>query len=324
MQKSINWGILGCGGIAHKFVQDMALVPEANLIAVASRDQQRADEFGNQYQAKNCYGSYLELVQDPEVEVIYVATRHPQHAEATLLCLENGKAVLCEKPFGMNEGEVRQMINMAKEKNLFLMEALWTYFIPATVKMMSLIEEGLIGDIRTVNADFGYLGNKDPKGRLFNKELGGGSLLDIGIYPLFMSLMTLGMPEKIQASAVFSDTEVDESCAMILDYSSGALAVLNSTFAANTQVEAWIHGTKGSLKLHRMFHFASALSYYKNGELVETFEIPVLGHGYSHEIIHVNECLGKGLKESPTMTHDISLNLINLLDFVREKIGLDY
>lgn len=324
MQKTIKWGILGCGSIAHKFAHDLALVADSELVAVASRDISRAKAFGRSYRAKKCYGSYEALLNDPEVMVVYVATRHPYHASCTLLSLEHDKAVLCEKPFGMNAHEVLRMIQKAKDRGLFLMEALWTYFIPSVEKMMELIKKGRIGEVKMVHADFGFVGNPDPDGRLLNKELGGGSLLDIGIYPLFISLLTLGEPSQLKASASFSTTGVDESVGMLLHYPTGAMAILSSTFAVCTQVEALIHGTAGSIKLHRQFHHSSSLSIYEQGEKVEQLELPVMGHGYAHEIMHVNDCLKKGLKESLVMSHEFSTKLIRLLDGVRREIGLVY
>jgi len=323
MQQPIKWGILGCGGIAHKVASDMKLVPKTTLKAVASKDKLRAKKFGSKYHVTNCYGSYEALAKDPEIDIVYVATRHPQHAEATLLCLQHGKAVMCEKPFAMNVNQVVQMINTARSRKLFLMEALWTRFIPAVEKMLEIIDEGRIGDIKMIHSDFGYLA-KSSNERLFDKKLGGGSLLDIGIYPLFISLLTLGVPEEIKSSAVFTDQGVDESCAMTLKYRDGAIASLSSTFATNTLTEALIHGTKASIKLHRQFHFPSKLSIIEGGEVKEEMELPITGTGYAHEIQHVNECLENGLTESPLMPLDFSLDLIKLLDEVRHQIGLEY
>lgn len=323
MQEKIRWGILGCGRIAHKIAEDLGLVENATLSAVASRDQLRAREFGNQYDVSKCYGSYEELVQDREIDVIYVATRHPQHASATLLCLNHGKAVMCEKPFAMNTEQVDQMIALAKDKNVFLMEGLWTLFIPAVERTLQLIKDGEIGDVKVVQADFGFLADTS-KVRLFDKNMGGGSLLDIGIYPLLISLLTLGIPTDIRAGAVFTEQGIDESCTISLTYQSGAIASLNCTFAANTQTEAWINGTKRSIKLHRQFHCPSALSIYESGELLETIELSKTGYGYAHELEHVSTCIQQGMTESPKATHQLSRSLIKLLDDTREVLGLTY
>lgn len=314
---------MGCGRIAHKVAQDLRIVSGATLAAVASRDFSRAKSFSKQYDVSKCYGSYEELAHDNEIDVIYVANRHPEHATATMLCLNNGKAVMCEKPFAMNTEEVNEMIGLARDREVFLMEALWTRFIPAVEKMLELVQEGYLGEVRAVHADFGFVA--DPsKTRLFDKDMGGGSLLDIGIYPLLLSLLTLGMPQSIQANAVFTEKGIDESCTMGLTYASGAIASLSCTFATNTQTEAWIHGTKRSIRLHRQFHSPSALSTYQAGELLETINIEKTGLGYVHELSHVSDCLRKEIKESPKVPHELSRNLIMLLDQVRDVIGLAY
>lgn len=324
MQKTVNWGILGCGKIAHKFAQDLMKVPDTQLVAVASRSKEKAQDFGRQYGVSNSYGSYEALVNDPTVDVCYIATVHPFHKEITMLCLNHSKAVLCEKPMGMNQEEVNAMIQRAIERDVFLMEGIWTRFIPAIEKMIELIQSDTIGEIRSVHADFGFLGDQDRSNRLFNKSLGGGALLDIGIYPLYMSLLVLGYPEEIAAVAHMTETGVDESCGMVLRHDNGAVSSLHCTFMADTQIEAWIHGKDGSIKLHSRFHHPTNISIYRKGEIEQTFEIPYIGNGYYHEINHVNECLRLDLKESPKVTLHDSLNLAKMLDKVREKIGLVY
>ena len=324
MKKTIKWGILGCGKIAGKFASDLALIEDAELTAVASRSLDKAKIFGSEFNVSLCYGSYEDLVRNPEIDVCYIGTIHPTHRELTELCLDNGKAVLCEKPMGMDMKEVHSMVEIARKRNLFLMEAMWTRFIPAIEKMVELIADGTIGEIKSVHADFGFLGDQDRSNRLFNKTLGGGAMLDIGIYPLYLSLLTLGYPEQISAVAQITDTGVDESCSMILKHKKGAVSSLHCTFMADTQTEGWIHGSEGSIRLHRRFHHPSKLSIYKKGDLVETIEIPYTGIGYYHEIVHVNECILSGKTESPKMSHQDSLNLVNMLDEVRNQIGVYY
>ncbi len=322
-ERTINWGILGCGNIAHKVADDLGIAANAALVAVGSKDQQRANDFGERHGVANCYGSYEALVCDPQVEVIYVATRHPQHLSASLAAMQRGKAVLCEKPLAMNLMEVRMMTGKAQQENLFLMEAIWTRFIPVIHKTLALIDAGTIGEIKNIQADFGFLPDIS-KERLFKKSMGGGALLDIGIYPLFISLLILGMPSKLQASAVFIEQQVDQSCTMILEYAQGAVAVLHATFAVETTNEAWIHGTAGSIQLHRPFHAPSELSIVVQGKVKETMSLPLSGNGYVHEVDHVNDCLRRGLVESPLLPHELSLNLMQLLDDVRVQVGLDY
>lgn len=324
MSKKYNWGIIGLGNIAHKFSEDLILVEDANLFGVASRNSKKAKSFSEKFQVDKHYGSYQELADDPQIDVVYIATPHPFHFENTMMCLEAGKAVLCEKAFGMNEKEVKQMIAKAKEKNLFLMEALWTRFIPATEEMIALLNKGLIGDLKTVRADFGFKAEFDADKRLYNKKLGGGALLDIGIYPVFLSLLTLGKPKKINASAQISSTGVDENIMMLFNYSNKQTAILDASLVTTTPVEAWLHGDKGSLKMHRNFHHSEEISYFKGSELVEKRHIKYVGNGYFHEIVEVMKCLKTGKIESEKLPHSFSLDLINTLDRIREVIGLQY
>ncbi|KAJ1444194.1 putative dehydrogenase [Ochromonadaceae sp. CCMP2298] len=322
-KQSVIWGIIGCGKIAEKVAEDIRNVDHAELIAVAARDQRRAMDFGARFGAEKCYESYRELVEDASIDVVYIANIHPHHAEATLLCLSHGKAVMCEKPLAMNEEDVREVIDLARSKKLFLMEAIWTRFFPIVEQALELIEQGRIGEVKVIQADFGFKARPETV-RLFDIQLGGGSLLDIGIYPLFISMMILGDPEKITATASFTKGGVDESCNMILDYKNGAQALLNSTLIADTPTEAWIHGSEGSIKLHSRFHNPSKLSLWKDDQMMEEMEVPIEGNGYGYEIKHVNTCLQKGLTESPLLTHDISISLMRMLDATRRQIGLEY
>lgn len=324
MSKKYNWGIIGLGNIAHKFAEDLLLVEEANLFGVASRNSEKAKSFSEKFRADKYYGTYQELADDPQIDVVYIATPHPFHFENTMMCLEAGKAVLCEKVFGMNSSEVEQMIAKAKEKNLFLMEALWTRFIPATEEMIALLNKGLIGDLKTVRADFGFKAEFDADKRLYNKKLGGGALLDIGIYPVFLSLLTLGKPKEIKALAQMSSTGIDENIMMLFNYPNKKSAILDASLVATTPVEAWLHGDKGSLKMHRNFHHTEEISYYKGSDLVENYQFKYIGNGYYHEIEEVIKCLKTGKIESEKIPHSFSLDLIKTLDRIREIIGLRY
>jgi predicted dehydrogenase len=323
--KKYNWGIIGCGKIAHNFAQDLSIAENANLYAVASRSHSKAVDFGDIYNASKAYGSYQELANDPNVDVVYIATPHVFHCENTLMCLNAGKAVLCEKAFGMNQAEVQKMVDLAQEKGIFLMEALWTRFIPGTEKVLELIQNDKIGEIKLVKADFGFRAAYDTTKRLFNKKLGGGSLLDIGIYPIFLSLLTLGKPQNITAKAVMSPTQVDSTCSMVFEYENDAAAILDSNLLVNTNIEGWIYGTKGSIKMNRRFHHCESIEYYNaNHELESTYDIKYTGNGYYHEILEVMRCLEAGKTESDALPLSFSLDLIRILDEVRAKIGLVY
>ena len=319
-----RWGILAPGHIAHKFAQDLARVEGATLMAVASRDLDRAKEFAEKYDAPYAYGSYAELADCPELDVVYVASPHVGHHEHTLLCLNAGLAVLCEKPFGMNLGEVEEMTKTARDKKLFLMEAMWSRFMPTTLKTLELIRAGAIGKVLGVRADFGFKAIQDPRKRLFNKDLGGGALLDIGIYPLFWSYAILGMPETIKASAVFSDTGVDASTGMVLTYERDAFAFLDCTFLARTDCEAVVYGELGCIRVHGRWHNSQALTLELIDAEPDRFEFEREAHGYNYEIASVNHALSAGLTENPDWSHQDSKNLMTLLDKVREEIGLKY
>lgn len=323
MKKKVNWGILGLGKIAHKFAADLQLVEGSTIYGVASRNRVKARTFSEEFSSVTYYDSYEALAKDPDIGVVYIATPHTFHFENTLMCLQNGKSVLCEKPMGMNEGEVTRLIDEAKTRNLFLMEGIWTRFIPAIEKLIDLLEQNRIGDIFAVRADFGFKPVPNPKSRLFDKSLGAGSLLDIGIYPIYLSLLTLGLPKQIKATARFTETGADSYCAMLFDYANDSKAILESTIEANTPTEAIIYGSNGSIKLHSNFHHTERLTI-TSGETTETIEIAYTGNGYVHEIEEVNTCIIRQVTESKKLPHKTSLKLIEILDSVRQEIGLSY
>lgn len=319
---SIRWGILACGRIARKFAADLQLVEGATLVAVASRDIQRAREFAEDYPAKHVLGSYQELVDLPDVDIIYVASPHSHHHEHTLLCLNHGKAVFCEKAFAINSNQAREMVDLARNKNLFLMEALWTRFLPHFIKVREMINDGMLGELKGVVANFGFLSSQTPDQRHFNPALGGGSLLDIGIYNVFLAQTLLGKPDEIIASMTPASTGVDEQCAIIFKYQNGRMATLFSSFASNLETDADVFGTKGRIRLTNRFYEPTAtIQYYPEQVDSRTFvsieKEP--GWGYQHEIRHVVDCLNKGLKESPVWGLDETLALMETLDRVRER-----
>lgn len=329
MEKPFNWGIIGLGRIARKFAEDLRLLPNARLHAAASTSLERAREFADGYGAAHAFGRYKDIVSCPGLDAVYVATPHVLHAENALLCLEHGIPVLCEKPFAMNLIEARQMAHAAHRNRAFLMEALWTRFIPAVDYALALAEQGEIGRVHTVKADFGYNMPFDPHSRVYNKALGGGSLLDIGIYPALLALFVLGKPlsEDILAAATFTQTGVDESCAFTFRYPGNQLAIGHSTVAANTPVEAWLYGTDGAIYLHPRWHHTQKItvSHYEGREETRReAEFPYEGWGYHFEAAHVMECVSRGLLESDRVPLDFTLDLMETLDTIREKIELIY
>lgn len=323
LQKPINWAIIGTGKIARKFATDLLSVPNTLPYAVASRGLQKAEAFATEFGFQKAYGSYEELVSDPEVDAIYIATPHALHKKNTLLCLKNKIAVLCEKPFAMNTNEVKEMIACAREHDTLLMEALWTYFLPHFQYVLQLVKTKELGNIKCVKADFGFSATYNEEDRLFNKQLGGGSLLDIGIYPIFVALALIGTPEKINASASYFENGVDSACNMIFEYKNNVKAYLRSTLLHDTPTETFIEFEKGTVHITPRFYQPSGLTITTNGSTYrKEFECTTIG--YNFEAAHFTNLLIEGKKESPVMNFDISLNLIGLLDSVRKIIKLNY
>ncbi|TRO66320.1 Gfo/Idh/MocA family protein [Christiangramia sabulilitoris] len=323
MKKTINWGIIGLGKIANKFATDLAKVPDAQLYAVASRERKKALDFAKKFDVQTAYGTYEQLMQDELVDVIYIATPHVFHHKLTLDCLKNGKAVLCEKPFAMNLEEAIQMVDLSREKHIFLMEALWTRFLPHFKFVRNKIQSGELGSVLSLNADFGFKAEFDRNKRLFNKSLGGGSLLDIGIYPVFLAYAILGKPEEISATAEFSETGVDSSCTMNFIYENGVIANLFSTLLEKTGTTAEIELEKGNIILNSRFHEPTSVTVVSNGKK-ETITFDVNSNGYNFETEHVNEMLKEGKAESDLWTLDNTLDVAELLDKIKREIGLEY
>ena len=327
MPTKIRWAILGCGKIARKFAADLKLVKDAELIAVAAREQSKADAFAKDFPAKYKHNSYEALVQNPEVDVIYVATPHGLHHEHVMLCLKHKKAVLCEKAFALNYVQAKEMVDFAKAQNTFLMEAFWTRFLPHYLALKKLLQEGKVGNIKYVHAEFGFIPTPPVAPRIYDPALGGGSLLDIGIYPVFFALDILGKPDAIEATMTKASTGVDEQCSIQFNYNNGAIAQLFSTFASNLATGADIGGDKGRIRLTHRFHGpTTSLEYYPGN--VDTREVvsfdKAQGNGYEYEAMHVTECLQKKFTESPVLTLEKTLLLMETLDTIRKKAGIHY
>ena len=320
--KNIRWGIIGLGKIANKFATDLASIEHVELVAVASRNIQNANNFAEKYNAKKAYSSYEELAKDTNVDAVYIATPHSFHKEHAILCLQNKKAVLCEKPFAMNLSEVTEMIQVAKENNVLLMEALWSFFLPHFTYVLDIVKSEKFGKLKSLEADFGFHTPYNTDSRLFKKELGGGSLLDIGIYPIFAALATLGEPDAIDASATFFENGADASCEMVFQYKN-AKATLKSTLLEEIPSIAILKFDKAIVKLNSQFHQSSSITVIQNNkEEIINFDFKTIGYNYETE--HFNNLLRAGEKESNIMTFEFSKNLINTLDKVREIIGLTY
>ncbi|MBM7570447.1 Gfo/Idh/MocA family oxidoreductase [Aquibacillus albus] len=319
-----RWGILSTGGIANQFAMDITFAKNAELVAVGSRTNESATKFAETHGIPRAYGNYEELAQDPEVDAIYVATPHPFHKENVMTCLRAGKAVLCEKPFTVRAAELEELITFARDKKLFLMEAMWTRFLPPIVKVREWIKAGKIGDVRLVKAEFGFKAPWDPDWRLLNPELGGGALLDAGIYPISFASMILGaQPEKIESSAFIGETGVDEHFSIFLSYPSGKTAMLNGAIRLGLTNEAYIHGTEGYIRIPSFLNTRSATLYINNEE-VETYSDDRVAKGYAFEAEEVGRCLQEGLTESSVIPLNESLEILKILDEVREQWGLKY
>jgi len=312
------WGIIGLGSIAHHFVKDLALVPEAKLYGVASRSLEKANNFAREYSAEKAFGSYEELLKDPLVSVVYIATPHSSHREWAIKAMKAGKHVLCEKPLGLNAVEVKEMISQAKTSGVFFMEALWTRFNPSIEAVVNRIHANEIGAIQYLHADFGfYAMDRDPQSRVLNPALGGGSLLDIGIYPIFLSYLLLGMPESIMATSNFNESGTELQTAMIFNYKK-AKAVLYSGFTSKSSMVAQISGREGLITIDSRWHESQGFKVEKeNDNDIESVSLPTLGRGYTYEIKAVHEALLQDWNEHPKWTHQDSLNLSELLDAVQ-------
>ena len=324
MSDKIRWGIIGTGSIAQQFARGLQQLADAELVAVGSRSQQTADTFGDAFNVPRRYPSYEALAADSHVDVVYISTPHPMHHDNTLLCLDAGKAVLCEKPFTINAAEARTLIERARTKRLFLMEAMWTRYFPVMYRLRELLAQGVIGEVRIVQADFGFRAPFDAKHRLFAPELGGGARLDVGVYVVSFTSMILGKPNQVVSLADLGATGVDEQAAMVLGYDGGRLAVLSTAVRTETPQEVIICGTEGRIRVHRQFFQPRKLTVEVYGKERTEIEMPIEGNGYQYQAEEVARCLRAGKLESEIMPLDETLAIMETLDQIRAPWGLKY
>jgi predicted dehydrogenase len=315
--KKIRWGILGCGKIAGKFASDLALSKNGVLAACASRDIEKSQSFAKEHKATLFFDTYEALAECTQLDVIYIATPNSYHHDHAILCLKNKKAVLCEKPFAINTSQVENMIKVAKDNNTFLMEAMWTGFLPNIINIQNTIRSGIIGEIIHLAADFGFKADYDPKSRLFDRALGGGSLLDIGIYPIYMSLLFMGKPHNINSSSRLAPSGVDTSCSVLLSYEGQKTAALFSSLETFTDIKCEMYGTKGKIVISNRFHEQNQHAIVINGKADQLIETAQIGFGYYYEIEHVNECLYQEQTESLIMPLEMSLDLMQIMDDIK-------
>lgn len=324
MADVIRWGILGTGGISHQFARGLSSLTDGKLVAVGSRTLESAEKFAKEFGADRAHEGYDALANDPDMDAIYIGVPHPYHFENAMRCLNAGKPVLCEKPFTINAGELEKLIATAREKQIFLMEAMWTRYFPAMIKLRELIADGAIGDVRMIQAHFGFRTEFRADHRLFAPELGGGALLDVGIYPISFASMILGEPSEVTSTAELGETGVDEQSAYLFKYAGGQIAILSSATRTAMPIEAMVIGTTGRIKVEHPFYMPSTLTLTPAGGEPVTLSLPFEGNGYNYEAAEVGRCLREGLLESPTMPLDESLRLMRILDGIRAEWGLVY
>lgn len=326
MTEKIRWGIIGLGRIARAFAEGLRHAPNATLHSVASRNPRKAKAFAAEWKVPFWDGSYQALMKREEVDAVYIATPHSEHAEQAMSCMKMGKAVLCEKPLAINARQVSSMIDCAKENKVLLMEGMWSRFPPLMKQVRNIIKSGELGEIKTLHADFGFIPLKrDPVGRLLNPKLAGGSLLDVGIYPISLSFMIFGKPKTFATACHIGETGVDEQGCYVFKYNGGAMSVLHSSFLGNTSQEAFISGTEGTIKIHRQCWKPQKMTLTKlESREVTISEMPFEGNGFNYEAEAFGELLMNGQKESSIMPLTESLEILQIMDEIREKWGLRY
>jgi len=323
-KQTIKWGILGTGRIAGVMATALQVVDNSELYAVGSRSEAKALEFGSIYKIPKAYGTYEALVSDPDIDIIYIATPHNLHLENALLAMNHGKHVLCEKPLAVNEKEVLQLIEKAKYKNVFLMEALWSRFLPRIMKVKELVDSGKIGDISMLTAAFCFKSSHQPDQRHFNIDLCGGTILDIGIYNIFLSYLLLGKPLAFNAMAALNNQGADTISSYTFKYPNEVLAVMHSSFLVDTPIVAEIHGSKASIFLDdRWFNLGTVKLKYQDGN-EEVFEFDIKANGYEYEAQEAVNCILAGKTRSDLWSWNDSLELVKIMDAIRHECGITY
>ncbi|MEV6960382.1 Gfo/Idh/MocA family oxidoreductase [Streptomyces sp. NPDC051207] len=326
-ERSVRWGILATGGIAASFTADLVDLPDAEVVAVASRTQAAADAFADRFGIARAYGAWESLARDEDVDVVYVATPHAAHRAAAGLCLEAGRNVLCEKAFTLNAREARELVALARERGSFLMEAMWMYCNPLVRRLKALVDDGAVGDVRTVQADFGLAGPFPPSHRLRDPAQGGGALLDLGVYPVSFAHLLLGEPSDVTARAVLSEEGVDLQTGALLAWESGALASVHCSIVSGTATSASVTGSAGRIDVPGGFFFPDRFVLHRDGRDPEEFTAdPADGPraGLKHEAREVMRALRAGETESPLVPLEGTLAVMRTLDAVRDRVGVRY
>lgn len=325
MNEKIKWGIISTGHISGRFAEALEILPDAELAAVASRTQESADDFAKKYNIPKAYATYQELADDPDIDVVYIGTPHTFHLENSVMCMRKGKSVLCEKALTINAEEAREMVRVAREENVFLMEAMIPRQVPLLKKVMQWIKDGRIGEVRMVKATRCARGEFIPGARQLNPELGGGSLLDVGVYVISFAFQVFGKaPIESVGLSHIGEFGSDEQGVAILKYDKGEIADLAFALRTNAVNEAYILGTDGYIKVHELFAVPTKATLVINNEEVDVIEEPIIGNALNYEAEEVMRCMREGLKESPFMPLDESIQIMEVMDNIRKPWGLVY
>lgn len=322
--KKVRFGILGPGKIANRFTDSFMHVPDAQVVAVASRDGERARTFAEKHSIARHYASYEKLVNDPDVDIIYIATPHPFHYENTLYCLRAGKAVLCEKPLAMNLRQVTEMIETAQRSNVFLMEGMWSRFFPTTHKVLEVLQAGTIGELKFLEADFGFSAPVNLDNRVYNLALGGGAQLDVGVYPLFLALLVLGKPVSVKSFSQKAPTGADATTSALLQYRNGAIAHIYSSIVADSPKAAHLLGTEGRITIAAPWHKSQEVIVRMNSGESNHYSFPHSGNGFEFQVAAVAQCIRDGKKECELIPHSLSLLMAETADEILRQGGVKY
>lgn len=318
----VRWAVVGPGRIAAKVVRDFEHVPGARLVAVGSRSEARATAFAVEHGADRAYGSYADLLDDDDVDVVYIATPHPQHRAVALAALRAGKAILVEKAFTVTPAATREIAALAAETGTFAMEAMWTRFQPAVVRLRELLADGAVGDVRSVTAELGVQAPTDPDDRFYNPLIGGGALFDLGVYPISFAQMVLGTPLATSATGVLDGSGVDVEESILLSFPDGRSATLFCSLRCPTPGQARVFGTAGWIDVLPRFHHPDTIVLHRPGRDPEAITLPQLGGGYSHELIEVTECVAAGRAESAVMPLADTIAVQDVMGAVADALGM--
>ena len=324
--KTLKWGIVGLGNIAHAFVKDLQLLKGHAVTACASRSESRAELFARYYDIPRSYGSYSELFQDAQVDIVYIATPHDSHAALSIAAMQQKKHVLCEKPLAVNAKQVRSIIKAARANEVFMMEAFWSRFNPSIQAALEHVKSGTIGAVNYLNADFTFFREDPADSRMLSMDLAGGSLLDMGVYPVFLAYMIFGKPKQVLATGRFHPTGVDLQTAALLKYENG-IANIMSGFKSQSDMVAKIYGTNGRIFIHPVWHEAQGYTLIQGNDgqfNSQTISLPTKGKGFTYEIMECKKCIAENKMESTAWSHQHSQDLIEIVDEIRAQMGLKY